>query len=238
MFHIIYNNKSNKELGISVVKRNNIPCPSLKLLETNNVFEDSIKSRNFNTFEPVVFNLEINFITKEEDFTKKTREIKRWLLGSGDKKLKFSDDLEYYYKVLKIEIGEIERVSKRKGLLSIQFTCDPYSFVVNGLNKVILNNSNTIFNSYMESNPIYIIKGIGTTTLNVNGNAFEITLLANKDLYINTELNILHDTDKNVFNYNTKGEFKTLKLREGNNTITLTGGTIEYFEIIPNWRTL
>lgn len=158
-------------------------------------------------------------------FKPKIDKIKEWLSGKG--RLSFSDEPEYFYKVLAIDYGSIEREMRRFGKLTVKFTCVPFKFRNDGQ----MPYSDIRQNPYSESRPIYVITGEGMCTLTVNGK----TMTANigQNITINTELMCAYREDGEIQNTAVTGDYENLYLVPGDNEISVTDGF--NLEIIPNW---
>ena len=105
--------------------------------------------------------------------------LKRWLKGTGT--LVISDHQNVFYKVWKVDYGDIERELRKFGQFTVSFTCTPYQFEKDGLIPV----SDIDYNPYDLCRPIYTITGTGAFTLTVNGN--EMTGTVNGSITIDTE---------------------------------------------------
>ncbi len=160
-----------------------------------------------------------------QHFWSDIRKLKRWLTGTGE--LAFTDDLEVFYKVKKIDYGNIDRELKNYGRFTVIFTCIPYEFTVDGQNAV----SKVPYNSYCESRPTYKIIGEGLCTLTVNGKT--MTANVGQNLTIDTELMLAYRQDGKQQNTSVAGNYEDLYLKPGNNDISITNNF--QLSIIPNW---
>ncbi len=80
-----------------------------------------------NGYEDIAIPLELNFIIKDAKWHDRVRQIKNWLLENMNRELIFEDDAAFFYKVKKVELGEIEHTTRRIGNLTVSFTCEPYT---------------------------------------------------------------------------------------------------------------
>lgn len=230
MYNIIFNNKVDKDLGIKIIKRPNIPAPKRRYREIQIEGRDGKLYEDLETYDDIEIDVQYNFIS--EDYNATMREIKKWINNVEDNRLKFSDDLEFFYIVKKVTIETNERVIKRLGKFTIKFTCKPFSYLESGLNPIEV--VDTIYNDGYMAEPIYKITGEGICTLKVNGK----TVIANvgQSLIIDVEKKIAYREDRTLQNTALKGLYEDLELQEGNNTIEVSKGFV--IEIIPNWRCL
>lgn len=230
-YFILFNNKTNLEVETYIVSRPSKPSPKMEYEEVKVPGGKTLyREKGYKDIEiPISF----NFISKNpNEWDRYFRSIKSWLLSVNDNKLKFSDDLEVYYKVNKVTIDTPERVLKRIGRFSVTFTCEPYVYLSEGLDEIELNKY--LFNYYEPSQPIYKVTGEGVLRLTVNGT--EVTVNVGQNLIINTELGLCYREDGTINNIALNGRYKDLELREGDNTFSFNEGFD--IKIIPNWRCL
>lgn len=150
--------------------------------------------------------------------------LKRWLKGTGT--LVISDHQDVFYKVWKVNYGDIERELRKFGQFTVSFTCTPYQFEKDGLIPV----SDIDYNPYDLCRPIYTIKGTGAFTLTVNGN--EMTGTVNGSITIDTERMVSYNSDGVSQNNVVTGDYEELHIPHGEVSILVSGGTLS---IIPQW---
>lgn len=232
MFYIGFNNKTTKDLGISVVKRPNIPIPE------RNVISKDIPGRNgsvtidYKTYKDIIISVSLNFISKE-NFNAKVLNISEWLLDIKDNKLIFSDNPDFYYKVKKIEFKNIERSLKKLGRFTVSFVCDPFKYCCDNNEIDITKTVDIISPAFVyESNPIITIFGNGNLEITINNKKIQ---LENVEEYItiDSELKECYKNSSNL-NYKMIGEFP--KFIRGKNNIDL--GNSNKIKIQQNWRYL
>lgn len=150
--------------------------------------------------------------------------LKRWLKGTG--KLIISDHQDVFYKVWKVDYGDIERELRKFGQFTVSFTCTPYQFEKDGLIPV----SDIDYNPYDLCRPIYTITGTGAFTLTVNGN--EMTGTVNGSITIDTERMVSYNADGVSQNNVVTGNYEELYIPHGDVSVSVSGGTLS---IIPQW---
>lgn len=150
--------------------------------------------------------------------------LKRWLKGTGT--LAISDHQNVFYKVWKVDYGDIERELRKFGQFTVSFTCTPYQFEKDGLIPV----SDIDYNPYDLCRPIYTITGTGAFTLNVNGN--EMTGTVNGSITIDTERMVSYNVDGVSQNNVVTGNYEELYIPHGDVSVSVSGGTLS---IIPQW---
>lgn len=174
-----------------------------------------------------VSNLEIScvFSVVNDNFFENIRAIKKWLYGSG--KLKFSDMDDTFYRVLKINYGEIEREMRYFGTFTVTFTCIPYEYRDDGNAEWPMICSNP----YSTCKPIYRINGEGMCTLAVNGKSVKAQV--GQNLTIDSEKMICYRNDGTLANVQMQGDYEDLWLPNGSCDISVSSGFD--LSIIPQW---
>lgn len=150
--------------------------------------------------------------------------LKRWLKGTGT--LVISDHQNVFYKVWKVDYGDIERELRKFGQFTVSFTCTPYQFEKDGLIPI----SDIDYNPYDLCRPIYTITGTGAFTLTVNGN--EMTGTVNGSITIDTERMVSYNADGVSQNNVVTGNYEELYIPHGDVSVSGSGGTLS---IIPQW---
>lgn len=232
-FFIVFNGKSNEELNINVAKRPSVPSPKRRYRETEVPGRDGMLYEDLGTYENIDIEIEFSFISRvSEEFNSDYRKIKKWLNNVKDNKLKFSDDLGFFYFVEKVEIDTPERIIKRAGKFIVTFICEPWQYLKDGEESIKIESS--IDNEYDITYPVYDIIGEGLLILSVNGNETKINV--GQRIKIDTKLGICYKADGTFNNIAFRGDYKSLILKEGNNTFSYTNGFEIY--ITPRWRCL
>lgn len=227
-YFVVYNDETNLDVNLLVAGRPSKPSPEMEYEEVKVPGGKTLyREKGYGDIPiPVTF----NFMSKNSnEWDNHFRNIKRWLLSKVNNKLKFSDDLEVFYKVNKVTIDTPERVMKRIGRFTATFTCEPYVYLDEEEREL----GTLLYNNYLLSKPIYRIVGEGYLTLNIN----------NKVVKANVGQELIIDTDKGlcyregiVNNVALQGNYKDMYLLEGENTFSWEGDFKIY--ILPNWRCL
>lgn len=153
------------------------------------------------------------------------RNIRQWLSGTGS--LIISDSPDIFYRVLKIEYGEITREIWKFGTFKVSFLCTPFEYLQDGQ----LETAALSYNPYDMAKPIYRIAGEGLCTLTVNH--YEFTANIGQNIIINSELQIAYNTDRESLNSDVTGDYTKLWLPHGNNQISVSEGF--QLAITPQW---
>lgn len=172
-------------------------------------------------------NLQINctFSIISKTFMDNVRNIRSWLSGTGE--LVISDSPDVFYKVWKIEHGDISREIRKFGTFSVSFICTPFEFLKDGQIPV----SSVSFNPGDKAKPIYTITGDGLCTLTVNG--YEFTANVGQNAVINSESQLSYKNDGQSINTDVTGDYAKLWLPCGENTVSVSPGFT--LSIIPQW---
>lgn len=231
MYFTIYNNIRDRDAGIKPVSRPDIPTAKEEIEEIKIAGRDGNLYRKKGTLEDITIEITYNFLSRNSaHWAEEFRKIKRYFFSESSGKLMFSDDIGYFYKVKKIEIGTNERLAKRIGKFTVIYTCEGYIYLKEGEESRKLND--TLYNAFEISKPIYEIFGDGICKFSVNGT--ENTLNIGGKLIIDTELQLCYTELKETANRRLQGYYEDMYLREGENTFEISDGFVA--KIIPNWR--
>ena len=172
-------------------------------------------------------NLQINctFSIISKTFMDNVRNIRSWLTGTGE--LIISDSPDVFYKVWKIEYGDIAREIRKFGTFTVSFVCTPFEFLKDGQIPV----SSVAFNPADKAKPIYTITGEGLCTLTVNG--YEFTANIGQEAVINSERQLSYKNDGQSINTDVTGDYEKLWLPHGENTVTVSSGFS--LSVVPQW---
>lgn len=230
-YDIFIDGKSVIRLGFLVTQRPNIPAPVKKSKEYEIPGRDGKMYELLNQYEDIIITVTFNYMVNKDLWHQKFREAKKLFMKA--KELIFSDDMSFYHKIKKVEIGTNERNSLRIGKFDVIFTLDPYYYLASGKTRMKLS-SEKLFNQYDIAPAVYYITGEGMCTLTVNGNECECNV--GQNLTIDTFLKIAYRDDGTLMNAKIDGDYDEMILVEGENEITITSGF--GLEIQPNWRCL
>lgn len=227
-YFIVFNDTTNLDINLQVETRPSKPSPIMEYEEVKVPGGKILYiEKGYGDIEiPISF----NFVSeKPEKWDKDFRKIKRWLLSKGNNKLKFSDDLEVFYKVNKVTIDTPERLIRRAGKFMAIFTCEPYVYLDEEEREL----GTLLYNNYLLSKPIYRIVGEGYLTLNINNKVVKANV--GQELIIDTDKGLCY-RDGIVNNVALQGKYEDMYLLEGENTFSWEGNFKIY--ILPNWRCL
>lgn len=240
-FFVVLGGISNNDIaGISIAEVPSIPAP----VERVNVYNRANNSDLYEStgiFEDITFSLKLNYCKDDlYEFNSVWRELKKWLLRRKSNKLQFSDDMQHFYLIKKIEMSELARQELYEfGSTTVLITTEAYSYLESGLDPFLVYKTGSIlFNDYEESRPKFIIKGDGYLTLTINSKDIKVNV--GQQVTIDTKLEMCFKNDTLINLPFENGTFEDMYLREGKNTISysLISGSIESVEIIPNLREL
>ena len=182
--------------------------------------------------DDITIEVEFNFISEKGKWNDSFRKAKAWINNIEDNKLKFSDDLGYFYKVNKAEITSSERVLRRIGRFTVTFTCEPYMYLEDGARAIEL--PTFLYNFYEKTQPIYVVEGEGLFVMQINGKTIKANV--GQNLTIDTKLGLCYRKDGTMQNTALTGNYEDMYLQNGKNTFSYTSSF--KVSIIPNWRCL
>ena len=169
------------------------------------------------------------FSLVNKEFRGKIRQLKQWLSGTG--KLILSESPEYFWQVLSVEHGEIERDMQCGGRFTVNFLCRPFEYLASGTYPIPLSEF-TGWNSYDPCAPVYCITGEGICTLTVNGNS--MTANVGQNITIDTDRMLAYREDGELQNTSVEGDYEKLWFQKGQNEVSITDGF--QLTIQPGWR--
>lgn len=228
MFYIDFNGHKNTDYGLVVTTRPSIPAPLPRGEYVQIAGRDGELLITDNTYANITIQVQLNYVNHPNKLGESFRRAKAWLKGGG--KLKMGDDHDVFYRVKASAISEHSRRGYFGSDFVAEFICDPYTYMENGTEPI---QPGTIYNPYDTSHPIYKIYGEGTVTLTVNDRTVEANV--GQNLTIDTDLFMAYREDGTLSNVSVTGDYNDLWLVNGDNTVSVSGGTLE---IIPNWRVL
>ena len=230
MFYLIFNNKNSyRDLNLRIVKRPIIPAPIKNINKIKILGHDGDLYQNLGGYSDISIPVDFNFIDRD-NIKKSWRKIKSWLNNIQDNKLIFSDDIEFYYKVKNITLSELTITKKVLGTFTVTFTCEAYSYDINGLNSIELKNNSTLYNCLDISKPLIKAYGNGVGTITINNNNFTVYIC--DYIYIDSSLELAYKSLIDPANLIT-GDYPVLQ--NGENKISWDSN-ITKIEIQPNWR--
>jgi phage-related protein len=166
-----------------------------------------------------------------KDIRARWRDVLPTLLAAQT--LSLSNDSAVFYKVKRVEPGELSMRLTMLGEFALTFTCAPFRYMADAPT-ITLTSSGTVTNPGTAfSLPRMKVYGTGTRTLAVNGKPIVLNILSGH-LVLDSDLLECHYGGVAQNNRMT-GDFPVLEV--GSNTVTLGSG-ITKVEIEPRWRYL
>lgn len=228
MYDIYVDGKSCVRNGILPISRPNISAPVKKINEYEVLGRDGKLYEDTEFYEDIEISVSFNYMVDKNRWFEMFRRCKKFF--KNVKELQFSDDVNFYYRIKKVDIKTDERTSKRLGKFDVTFIFDPYTYLINGKNKIPLQKN--LMNFFEKCKPIYLIHGEGLCNLNVNGHVAICNVSGT--LKIDTDLKLSYRDNGELANTAVKCDYDELVFKEENNTLSATDGFV--VEIIPNWR--
>lgn len=231
-YSVLIDDTSITEHGFCITKRPNIPAPERIYDEIAIPGRDGNVLVDRNVYSNIQIEVEINYISNPDEWFEKFRKLKNILNNAAGKKLTFSDDPLFYYKIKKCIIGNNERTFRIGGVIKPVFILSPFQYAKSGLNA--LHNPTILINDFDESCPIYHVQGEGMCTLKINGKS--VTANVGQNLTIDTDKRLSYRKDGTLMNTSLKGYYEDLWLQSGENKLEISEGFS--LDVIPNWRVI
>lgn len=230
MGYMIYNGQTEQDCHLVITKRPAPPSAERRYRTASIPGRDGDCYEEDGTVEDIEIEVELGFKTEAENWAERYRRARRWLFGSGDGRLFFTDDPDYFYKVKTVIIKKVKRPMRRLGELLVIFTCEGYQYLVSGTESYSVDDVS--YNPYDVSHPVYKITGEGRCVFVINGHSMVANI--GQNLTIDTELMLAYKEDKTLQNTAVSGDYEGLYLLPGDNAIFVS----DEFEVqvIPNWR--
>lgn len=233
MVDLFFNNKSlRRNFKVSIVKRPPTMFSIKNRRKTEVLGRDGDSYEDLGGQKDITIPVECNFICSPTEIRDRFRLLKSWLNNIDDDKLIFTDDPNWFYKVVDINISSMDVIKRRKGHFIINFTCRGYHYKLDADEFMEIPNDMILFNEYDMAKPLIYLEGNGKVKININNKVFEV--LVNEFAYIDSELEVVYKQkdDDNPYNLDI-GDYPVLI--HGENTISY-GGDLEKIEIKFRWR--
>lgn len=229
MLDLLFNLKFLKQdIGVSIVRRSPAILANKNINVINRVGVDGDLYEDLGGRKDIIIPVECNFVADNPKDV--FRRVKHWLNNIEDNKLIFTDDPGWFYKVVNVEIGQMEVKFKRKGEFTINFTCRGWQYSLDGDEFLEIENNIMLYNEYDLAKPLIYVEGNGEITITINNNKFKVMV---KDyLYIDSELEIAYREKTDCLNI-SEGDYPILEYGENNISFS---GNVSKIEIKPRWR--
>ena len=231
MVDLIFDNKSlRKDFKVSMIKRPPVMFSSKNINVVSRYGGDGDIYEDLGGHKDITFPVECNFMCEPQKVKERFRLVKSWLNNFKDNKLIFTDDPEWFYRVVNITIDSMDVIKKRKGKFNINFTCRGYHYSLDGEFWLPIKSGTILVNKYYKAKPLIYIEGNGVIEVTINNSTFRVAV---KDyVYIDSELEIVYREKTDCFNTD-EGDYPVLDY--GENEISFNGN-IKIFEIKCRWR--
>lgn len=159
-------------------------------------------------------------------------EVKAWLLGyAGYRRLIDAYDPTHYRLATVLDELEIQNILNAYGRFTVNFNCDPRSFLISGDYPQTFTAPGVLRNEGFPALPVITVYGAGDGTLTVGSRTVQIFDLE-ENITLDCETENAYRGSQNLNSKISAPEFPTLL--HGDNPISWSGG-VERVEIIPRW---
>lgn len=232
MYKIKFNGMTNQQVGVLVRERPAIPAPEYNMTKYEIPGRDGSLYESDGTVRDITITIAFTFACRPEEWQRRFREARAWLLKKPGDRLQLDDDGGCYYRAKCVRVNQSERTVKDVGEFSADFICEGYQYIAEGENA--LPPDRAAYNPYDLCHPTYRLAGDGACTLTVNGTDFQVHV--DGSVTINTDLMLAYRMDGTLSNTAVTGDYTSLYPIPGENAISVTDGFT--LEVIPNWRCL
>lgn len=224
---ILDDNFSFHDEGIYAIERPNIPV-TVPSYRTEKVEKRDGDLTFFTGFKDRDIEIKFNFIDTE-NVTLRIRKILPKILFA--KKIRFTDDIDIFYKIKKVKLDPPERSYRWVCDFSLIVTLEPFAYIES--EDIVLTENTTITNFGYDSEPIIRVYGTGNLSFTITGQNVTVN---NVDEYVDIDTNAMR-CYKETTNMlpNMVNDFQILK--NGENDIHL-GTNVTKLVITPNFRYL
>ena len=226
-FTFTYNGINSEAMGVKVRTRPSIP-PAVEVVEEYDIPNAGKHYYHTGRVEDIQIPVQCSFVAEPNAFQETAREVSAWLSGSTDRKLIFSDDNDWFYRVKKVTDGDsFQRSLKVAAIFTITFVCEGFAYAKNGERP-----SAGFTNYYETSKPLYSLTGNAAGSLTINGKSFAVNV--NQNLLIDTERMIAYRSNGDLVNSSITGDYEDMWLPHGENSISVSSGLT--LSVYPRWR--
>nr|WP_077867633.1 phage tail protein [Clostridium saccharobutylicum] len=228
---LVWNGKKSEDVGLKIVS-----LPPVKLSDER-IEEKEVDGRDGSLTFKKGFQAETKQVICDYRGNNPYK-IAVWLQKEGE--VIFGNLPDRYYKARINNAIPIEQILyKQMSTFTAQFRCQPFGYLLDGKEPLILSNNSTLFNDKATyySLPTITIIGSGACTFTINNRTFNIKEGFNGSITIDSYLQEVTSGNGELM----EGDFPYLDYKDdkknisGENIITWTGN-ITSCEIIPNWR--
>lgn len=128
MFKVIIDGTDMATYNICAKERPKIPTPTRQYIKQENVYSYTGSNITAAGWEDMDIQIDFNYLEPIQDdqmsFRRAFFQIRAALLNA--ERLQFSDDLEVYYKIKQVDIGDAANDIAEYGEFTVKFTCAPF----------------------------------------------------------------------------------------------------------------
>lgn len=223
---ILHDDISVSDYHLSPTERPDIPTPEQEV-ESIVVEGRHGSLTRLGEFKDIPFSIEYNLL-ENSNIKSLLRNIRGYFFGK--KRLRFSDDPNFYYRIKSLKISDTNNQIEEYGLFKVDYICDPFQYEFTG--DIVLNNNSILINrGTIDSEPLLKVYGSGNSIVTINGHILKLNNLSD---YISVDCE-LKEAHKNGVSKNSDmvGDFPVFKV--GENTISWNAAVTKMV-VEPRWR--
>ena len=232
-FYITYNNSTGPSgVQFKVARRPSVPSAAWKYKSFTVPGRDGDLYIFDDTVEDVVIPIEFSIISGTDNFESYFATVKDWLYSKGNQRLILSDYSTYFYKVKKVAVENIERLTRTGGTFTAMFTVEGYRYKIYNYDNPYPTTAYCLNPEESTCHPLYEITGTGLYKIKIgSGDEFKINLPDNATAVIDTDLFLAYRKDTGAsLATSCTGDYTSLWIPPGSSTITKTGsGSFQFY---------
>lgn len=245
-FCFLIDGESSKKY-VDLTVPNEMTSPEPKFYEYDEVLgRDGSFITSMQTYSNQTKSYTVYFFENEKwQWGNRYRKLRDWIFSFNDNsihELSESSDLQWFNKISKITISNLDRSKRWYSKCEIEFTLKPYDYAVSG--QKWYSWDKVLHNPFYTCAPLWQItntsNNINNFTLKVNGTSFVLNkVYPNETVYVDTDLVVTYQLKGDTrIKRARSGEEESLCLGKGINTISFTPASGFNVKIMPRWRSV
>jgi predicted phage tail component-like protein len=172
---LIFNNKKSFDDFKLFLENFNISAPSKKKIKESVPFMNgsydfsTVGSNGETVYEERTIKVRFNLKEKDRNgLYNRYSSVLEWLMGSGQSKIIFTDMPGYYFLGEVESAPDFEEVVRRRGILEVEFVCDPYKYGIGNYGDLLWNDVDFYAPDYIQQTS-FTVSGAKTVNIGIPG---------------------------------------------------------------------